>query len=442
MKNPLSGNKKGYLLPMVIIYMVTAMIVGTGIVLLGSLDRIEANKRLHREQAFYLAEAGINLARYDLKNSIPLPTDPQTVNSGTWTGTFVLSETGTDTITVTSTGTVKGNTETIRLTVTIVGGGPFSDGIFGADSLIVKNNSVMDSYDSRLGPYGGSNVGSEGDAGSNSYISVSNEGIINGDASVSAGGNIMVGIQGEITGDTSFSADPKTLPGVIIPNDLYGLNYPVLYPTDPPGGLGDSRIIGSEYTMNSAGEFEVNGHKSVTISGGDFRFKKITVGIGSTLYITNTTGNSRFYIQGGGLHLSNNSQTNLVGEGVTAEIYVDTSIATLDNSASLNCPIDPITNLHIPGDPSHLGIYITSTQTQYIENNAFISAALYAPRAEVIIKNNGGFFGSVVAKSVVLDQNAKTHYDIALRTNPPPGDPGGGPPIITFVNWTKPDWKK
>ena len=87
----LSGNKRGYLLPMVIIYLIVAMIVGVGILTLGSLDRIEANKRLHREQAFYLAEAGINLARYDLKNSIPLPTDPQTVNSGTWTGTFVLS---------------------------------------------------------------------------------------------------------------------------------------------------------------------------------------------------------------------------------------------------------------------------------------------------------------------------------------------------------------
>ena len=72
--NPVSGNKRGYLLPMVIIYMIIAMIVGLGILTLGSLDRIEANKRLNLEQAFYLAEAGINLAYYRLKeNAVGLP---------------------------------------------------------------------------------------------------------------------------------------------------------------------------------------------------------------------------------------------------------------------------------------------------------------------------------------------------------------------------------
>lgn len=407
---------------MVIIYMVTAMIVGTGIVLLGSLDRIETNKRLHREQAFYLAEAGINLARYDLKNAIPLPTDPQTVNSGTWTGTFVLSETGTDTITVTSTGTVKRITETTRLIVTNFAGGPFANGIFGNVSLTVENNSVMDGYDSRLGPYSATNVDSnQGDAGSNLYISVSNNGLINGDATVSAPPPAINGVQW-ITGNKTYNTPLTTLPPVIIPSDLTGLPYLAGNTSwiSPPGS----------YTLSGTpanSELTITG--TATISGGDFRFSKITVSNNATL---NITGNFRFYITNGGLMLSNNSQTNL-GATVLGEIYADTSIVTLENNSSLN----------YPGDPTHLGIYITSTQTQHIENNAFISAVIYAPRAPVIVKNNGGFFGTIAAYSVLLDQNAKTHYDIALRKNHPPGfDPGGGTPVITFVSWTKPDWKK
>ena len=72
---------------MVIIYMIIAMIVGAGIMVLGSLDRIEANKRLHREQAFYLAEAGIDLARFNLQNSgswQPTPTPLVLVISSSW----------------------------------------------------------------------------------------------------------------------------------------------------------------------------------------------------------------------------------------------------------------------------------------------------------------------------------------------------------------------
>ncbi|MFH2068223.1 MAG: YncE family protein [Candidatus Omnitrophota bacterium] len=90
---------------MVIIYMIIAMIVGSGILLLGSLDRIEANKRLFREQAFYLAEAGIDYARFKGSSWDPDPNNQFALG----TGYFHIDKTGTDTITFISTGTVNGH---------------------------------------------------------------------------------------------------------------------------------------------------------------------------------------------------------------------------------------------------------------------------------------------------------------------------------------------
>src|SRR5450759_3493957 len=108
--NTVYGNKSGYLLPMVIICMIIARTVGLGIRTLGSLDRIEANKRLHREQAFYLAEAGINYARFQLKQNSSWVPPSNPINLGA--GSFQLIQTvNGNTVTDTSIGTVKGPPE-------------------------------------------------------------------------------------------------------------------------------------------------------------------------------------------------------------------------------------------------------------------------------------------------------------------------------------------
>jgi len=56
-------NNKGYLLPMVLIFIVITLILGMGILYVGGLEQIGAKKRLNREKAFYIAEAGAYRAR-------------------------------------------------------------------------------------------------------------------------------------------------------------------------------------------------------------------------------------------------------------------------------------------------------------------------------------------------------------------------------------------
>ena len=405
--NLILKNKKGFLFPLVIIYTVIALIVGNGTLLLGSLERISSMKRLHREQAFYLAEAGINWARYQLKKNsswVPNP-NPTTVSLGT--GTFQLSESVTgDTVIITSTGTVRGTTETTSMTVTK--DCVFSKGIFCSGGVTLDNNALVDSYDSRLGPYGGSNVGSEGDVVSNTQIIVNNNAVVQGDAT---GGSVSDPMDG-VTGTVTQNASNRTLPPVVIPSDLTSLTWP-------------SSGINGNYTLSPDGTFTANG--PVTISGGNFRFKNFTVGINA---IVDITGTIRFYVENN-FSLSNNSRVTLPG----GELYIGTSgqIALANNSIFTNTS----------GTATAFGIYIASTNPQtFCNNSSTLAAAIYAPLATLKISNNAGFFGSVFANQLLtLAENAEMHYDVALRSNNPPGAPGGTD-MITFVSWTKPDWKK
>jgi hypothetical protein len=41
-------------------------------------------------------------------------------------------------------------------------------------------------------------------------------------------------------------------------------------------------------------------------------------------------------------------------------------------------------------------------------------AAIYFPRADIILSNNGAIFGSIVANSIYQNNNAPIHYDEAL----------------------------
>ncbi|HOJ38930.1 MAG TPA: hypothetical protein PK644_00495, partial [bacterium] len=61
------NRSQGYLLPMVIIFVFISGIIGWSILYLGRSERLASKRRLFREQAFYLAEAGAQRALAYLK---------------------------------------------------------------------------------------------------------------------------------------------------------------------------------------------------------------------------------------------------------------------------------------------------------------------------------------------------------------------------------------
>ena len=83
---------------------------------------------------------------------------------------------------------------------------------------------------------------------------------------------------------------------------------------------------------------------------------------------------------------------------------------------------------NIPGD---LQLFGTSTGTPSVNfsNNSKVYAAVDAPTANIVIDNNGGFYGAVIGRTVKIQNNASVHYDTNLANLP-------GGPVSSYTNYS------
>jgi Tfp pilus assembly protein PilX len=265
------------------------------------------------------------------------------------------------------------------------GGAPptFDFGVFGDKGATVDNNAYIDSYDSRLGAYGGSNIHHNGDVGTNAttYASLNvgltfdNNAYIDGDAMTGYQSNpnsvIHQGNNSVITGQKAALSAPKAMPSVPEPT---GLTYQGDY------SLGDNGT-GSLSQSSQYTNFTLSNNAVVTIVSN------------VTLYITGT------------FTLSNNAQFR-INSGCGVTMYFGGTWNISNNALINNLTQDP-TKLLMFGTDSFSG-------SKTFCNNTATYGALYFPKADVTLSNNGGIFGSVVANKIVQSNNAAIHYDEAL----------------------------
>jgi Tfp pilus assembly protein PilX len=293
----------------------------------------------------------------------PGAANPVVESAGTvaWTGSNTLSR-------------------TVRVVLQPNGPPPlFNYGVFAKQSIALSNNALVDSYDSRNGAYGGSNVGSNGDIGTNSTaagaITLNNNATVNGDAFVGYQGNPATGIvQGNnstISGTKAALSSSKSVPDVPAPTGLTNRgNLSV-------GNNGSRTISASgQYGNFSAGNNAI-----------------ITINADCTLYITGT------------FTLNNNAQLRITN-GARVQIFFGGGWS-LNNNCQIN---------NASKDPTKLLMFGTDTFTgsKTFSNNTATYAAMYFPKADLTIYNNGAIYGSVIAKSINLANNAAIHFDEAL----------------------------
>lgn len=425
-------NKKGYLLPMAVIFVIISIIMGMSILYLGGNEQIAAMKRYQREKAFYIAEAGANWAFANKKANESWHPEANPVSFGG--GNFQVSEQiSGDTVVFISTGAYLSQQAQVSI-ITFPGSssggggmGSFGQGLFGLNSVLLQENAWIDGYDSRNGPYGASNRGPYGNTGSKGSITLRNNSHIYGTAMVEDGPYYLTLGHNATVSDSdlyhTFDDPLNNLPPVIVPSDLTGLPYPV---------QGDPRITGN-YTLSN-GVLTVSNNRVITISGGDFRFNKIILNNNARMYITD---NVRFYIESV-LTLSNN--TNVIFQNNSTGVWYlgkqgSSFTPTLANNSVIN------NQSSIPGN---LRIYIASSTNLTLANNArTLNAVIYAPTSSITLANNSQFYGGIVANTLTVVNNASVHYDIALRDIRFPDDPGGeetSPGTRIIIRWSKPDW--
>jgi Tfp pilus assembly protein PilX len=285
-----------------------------------------------------------------------------------------------------STGTVafsgsQNISKTIR--VVLVGGAPpplFNFMLFGALGVNIGGGAVVDSYDSRLGAYGGTNISSGGNIGTNNDIygavNLGNGSIVNGSAVTGAGSDpndvIIMGMGADITGETTALAEPKELPSVPVPTGL--------------ANRGNLSASGTSTTISQSGQY---GNLSLANNA------RVTVTSNVTLYVSGT------------LTLNNNAEFR-INPGCSVTFYFGGGWA-INSNAKFN---------NMSHDPTKMVMYGTDTftGTKTFCNGFETYGAMYFPKANVSLANTAAFYGSIIARQFSVGNNMHVHYDEALAS--------------------------
>lgn len=362
----------------------------------------------------------------------------------------------------------------------------FNWGAFGGGSLKMGGNGAMaDSYNSHKAgctvpcPYGGSNIGNNGDIGSNGSIDLTSTILIRGDilsttnvpgdtsdislgTSVTVQGNVQTGGTAVIGGVTdpngqsggNGSGTTSQVTGTVkhdtassqvgmdaVANcggpftDLTGLISQ--YPKNPDGtckwegtkitatwkyggttGCGTCGVSGGK-----AGELVAGGGVCIDIAPGNYRLGDVTFSGGTWIRVTDRTiltVDGVFTLSGGGI--ANTTQ-------LPQDLQI---ISTYGND------IDPVTGLHTNGE-TKTGVTMSGGSDTY--------ATVYAPRTKAVVSGGGSLFGGVMAKDVEFSGGSGVHFDEYLASGEAgleKGTPGlpGTPPTTLATIYTLLGWKK
>lgn len=232
----------------------------------------------------------------------------------------------------------------------------FNNAVFAENKISMNGNTKnqTDSYNSTLGPYGGVNVGINGDIASNTTLA----GNINLTGSIIIGGDVIVGPSGNPT-DVINASTNVTIKGT----QLISPTTQEYDPVTVPAGL------------TSSGNLNLSGDQTMTLASGTYLFDSISI-----------SGQSKLNVQGA-VTIYVNGDVDITGGGV----------ATADNI------------------PSNLIVNVAGTNDVEISGNGTFYGVIYSPESGIVkVNGNVDVFGAIVAYNFDSSGNAKIHYDEAL----------------------------
>ena len=245
------------------------------------------------------------------------------------------------------------------------------------------NNILVDSYNSKIGPYNPLIPGDKGDVALNNDINnAGNIGNANikGHLSVGPNATVKIGPNGSVGSVGWHLLGKKGIEPGWLRKDMNVLFPDVEQPWKggafpPPSDLGN----GWDYVLQD-GNFEVN---------------NFTLASGQRMYVK---GQATLWVKG---NLNISGYVRMLPDAFL-RIYVSKGVVL---SATWEKAIDPV-DLIVYGLPSCKNIEVTT--------GARFPGVIYAPQAEVKLSGGANFFGSMVANTVVMSGNSAFHYDEAL----------------------------
>ena len=252
-------------------------------------------------------------------------------------------------------------------------------------NVISVEHSLVDSYDSRLGAYGGTNVGSQG--------------------TVRAAGLI------ERRGGT--------INGSVVEHS------PASWPEVPAPPVARALPLGAHVP----GRVKLHEHEILTLKPGDYVAADIDLDRAAEIRVA-PAGHARIFVTG---HLRIRGAANLHGRTEDLQFIVARNHEHRDPLLSFLREL--------------LWFLFPSEHEVEIGGGGSLTGLLYAPQAEVYV--NAEVFGAVVGAGVRLEPHAAVHYDanlicptaITTTGNPPRALPAPPPPVVgCYVN-TRSGWQ-
>jgi len=378
--------EEGIALVITLLVMTILLIMGSAFMSISSTETLIAINERNRLQAYHLAEAGAERAIAELNaNSGYQGTTPAGADVNLGPGSYrvdvcpprcsppaITAPADPDQRILIAMGCVRncgpGSAQT-RVEMVAERRSQFPFGLLALNLIELDGDGAqVDSYDSALGDYGGTNTGSAGHVHSNNRILLKSNNIINGNAELGAGAVEYTGAGNVITGTVTPGATPYSV--------VTDISYP------PPGGYMTGVNPPAAYN-GATYDLTVGAGQTVTLSPGTYSFNKITIGANGKLAVS---GPVTIYMTG----------QLLAGTGAVV------------NTSKL---------------PTDLTIFSSKTGADamlFDEGTGEFYGGIYALNGEVEFQNavsqpvGWKIFGAIVAKEVDIESKARFHYDLAL----------------------------
>jgi hypothetical protein len=381
MKRLLQSKKRGSAIALAMVVVMILLAMGTGLLSLGLHGRIISIRTSSGITARCAADAGLTKALYEMNEKLKIrPWDgstlPQAINASlpNCDSVFSYSVTGDPAsgYVITSVGTGGQAQQTVSATLEL--DGPFDYGIFGAETIELKNNSVIDWYNFIDGEES-LKIGI--DAIGNDAITLHNGCFINGDVAVGVGGDpadvIKLDVGASFTGESYALSEGQELPSITVPQWVQSLPL-----------QGD---ITGPASITSSGKYS-----SIDLKNSEI----ITIDDSVTLYITDDIGLDQL----GQLQISSTNPD------ASLTLYLGGNFIT-NNGGFIN---------NSTNDPKKLKIYcLDSCSKVEFKTDCDLYGAIYGPNTDIIMRNSVNIHGAVVGKTFVQSATATFYYDASLR---------------------------
>jgi len=391
------NSESGVVLPMVLIFMIALTIVGLALLHATVLEHKLTTREVYRNQAFFLADAGIDHFTYKLYRwETPMLIDWTPLGDGRYK---VEADYGASPRYAESTGQRLKDGELKaeqKIRVNIQEESIFFHAVFADESLKMTGVSFVD-----------------GDIGTNSIedgaITLTPAATVTGSADVGPGGDPSTVISGEVNINGILSAlseprpmNPYPLPPELIPPPPLIDSGPLLVPGGDVQNIPGGPVLGppvyyyySEITVN--GVLNINGPVTILVD--------------------------RLRTQGGG----GAGLININVKHPDSVVFYVTDEATLAGSGIVNV------NEALGEEQDARTLYIYGTETCSsisFSGSRDLVAAVYAPEADISCTGDAYLFGSVIGNTIEIKGNPEVVYDPKL----------GGPTVASF--FVLRDWRQ